>query len=52
MTDKEFIKWLTDFLTSTNIESISLRGDYRPNYNHTTILKTIYNKLKEVCEKE
>tara|TARA_R110002020_G_scaffold103223_6_gene241682 strand:- start:312 stop:470 length:159 start_codon:yes stop_codon:yes gene_type:complete len=52
MKDKEFIKWLKDFLESTDIESISLKRDYKINYNHTTILKTIYNKLKAVCEKE
>jgi histidyl-tRNA synthetase len=52
MTDKEFIMWLKDFLSSTNIKNISLKRDYKIDYNHTTILKTIYNKLKTVCEKE
>ena len=52
MTDKEFIEWLNNFLTSTNVGNIDLKRGYSPNYNHTTILKTIYDKLKKVCEKE
>ena len=48
MTEKEFIKWLNNFLSSTNIKDLKIRDMHSPLYNHTTILKTIYNKLKEL----
>ena len=48
MTEKEFIKWLRDFLSGTDIGSLDFNNRYSPLYNHSTILKTIYNKLKEL----
>ena len=48
MTEKEFVKWLNIFLSGTNIVDLDLSRKYPPTYNHTTILKTIYNKLKEL----
>ena len=48
MTEKEFIKWLRDFLSGTDIGSLDFNNRYSPLYTHSTILKTIYNKLKEL----
>ena len=48
MTEKEFVKWLNNFLSGTNIVDLDLNRKYPPTYNHTTILKTILNKLKEI----
>ena len=48
MTEKSFIKWLRSFLSETDIKNLNLREGFAPTYNHTTILKTISNKLKEV----
>ena len=41
-------KWLNNFLSGTNIVDLDLSRKYPPTYNHTTILKTILNKLKEI----
>ena len=48
MTDKEFIQWLRNFLSGTDIRTLNLREGFSPTYNHTTLLKTIQTKLKEV----
>ena len=48
MTDKEFIKWLRDFLSETNIKDIKFQNRYSPLYNHTTALKEIADKLENI----
>ena len=48
MTEKEFINWLSDFLSGTDIKGLEFKNRFSPTYNHTTILKTISDKLKEV----
>jgi len=44
MTEKGFIKWLRRFLSTTDIKDI----EFQNRYNHTTILKRIFDKLKGV----
>ena len=48
MTEKGFVKWLRRFLDKTDIKELQLSNRFDPTYNHTTILKTISDKLKEV----
>ena len=48
MTSKEFRMWLEGFLTTLDLENREIRPDSSPVYNHLTMLKTIYDKLKEV----
>ena len=50
MTSKEFKIWLEGFLTTLNLDSLEIRKEYGTTYNHLTMLKTIYDKLKEVKE--
>lgn len=52
MTNQEYIIWLKDFLSNIDEKSLDLSRNYPSYYSHTTILKTINDKLKEVCEKE
>ena len=52
MTEKLFIKWLRRFLRKTNIQHLQFNNRYESTYNHTTMLKEIYDKLEEVCKKE
>ena len=48
MTDKEFIQWLRNFLSGTDIRTLNLREGFSPTYNHTTMLKEIFDKLEEI----
>ena len=50
MTSKEFRIWLEGFLTSLNLDNITIRSEMSPTYNHLTMLKTINDKLKEVSD--
>ena len=50
MTSKEFKIWLDGILTPLNLEEVEVRNEFGSNYNHLTMLKTIYNKLNEVRE--
>jgi hypothetical protein len=48
MTDKEFIKWLRNFIEETGIKNIHMQNRYEPTYNHTTMLKEIADKLEKL----
>ena len=48
MTEKGFIKWLRRFLSKTDIKNVHFRNRFEPTYNHTTMLKEIFDKLEEV----
>ena len=48
MTSREFRIWLEGFLTTMDLDSVKIRTDISPGYNHLTMLKTIHNKLKEI----
>ena len=48
MTEKGFIKWLRKFLSTTDVKDIEFQNRYSHTYNHTTILKRIFDKLKGV----
>jgi hypothetical protein len=48
MTDKEFITWLNNFLEKANIGDIEFRKEINEVYNHSTILKTVYDTLQTV----
>ena len=48
MTSKEFRIWLEGFLTTLELDNVSVREGINPMYNHLTMLKTINDKLKEV----
>ena len=48
MAEKGFIKWLRRFLDKTDIKHIEFRKRYNPTYNHTTMLKEIFDKLEEI----
>ena len=51
MTDKEFIKWLRNFIEETDIKNVHMQSRYGPLYNHTTMLKEIADKLEKVDDK-
>lgn len=48
MTDKEFISWLRELLNKTNIKDLESQRVISDDYNHSTILRSIYNKLQTV----
>lgn len=48
MTEKGFIKWLRRFLKKTDIDHMHFQKRYDPTYNHTTMLREIFDKLEEV----
>ena len=50
MTDKEFVVWLRGFLEKTNIGDIEFRSDINEVYNHSTVLKSVYDTLQTVKE--
>ena len=52
MTSKEFKIWLDGFLTPLNLADLEIRKELGPTYNHLTMLKTIYDKLKDVKDLE
>ena len=47
MTEKGFIKWLRRFLNKTDIGHIQFQKRYEPTYNHTTMLREIFDKLEK-----
>ncbi|MBC8303780.1 MAG: hypothetical protein H8E55_49475 [Pelagibacterales bacterium] len=51
MTDKEFIKWLDNFLEKSNIKDIEWSHKMSDIYNHSTVLKSIYDTLQTVKNK-
>ena len=51
MTEKEFVSWLKNFLDKTNIKDIEFHHKMSEVYNHSTILKSIYDTLQTVDKK-
>ena len=48
MTEKSFIKWLRRVLDKTDIKGLQINNRFNATYNHTTMLKEIFDKLEEV----
>lgn len=50
MTEKSFIKWLRRFLDKTDIKELQISNSrkFHALYNHTTVLKEIFDKLEKI----